>query len=442
MRHRLALLSLLFVSCAVITPQARLTWAADDIPVGKSSGSRAADRKILRTMQEFRVVGLSFIAVKRNRIVARGCYGYANLEKRTPTNEKTVYRIASISKPFVATAIMRLIESGRCNLDDDVGSYLGFELRNPAYPARPITVRHLLTHTSSLCDGGRYDDFLEASYGTQPPSIRELVLPDGAFYKPNLWRATVPGRDFYYTNLGFELLATIVEKITGTHFDEYCRGEIFEPLKMDASFNVAHFKNVDSFAVLYSRTDPSAAEKNGDTKENGAAAGERQNGYEPAIDNYNGSRPAPRDFSKFEPGYNAVMHSPQGGVRASAAELAKFMFAQMNGGKYADTRILQRRTVRLMQREHWAGRRHNGLYRRNALGFHITRNLVKGKQLIGHSGRAYGFQGMMYFDPESRSGIILMMNGGEYDKYDRGPMEFHTIETRLYRLLYARFVRK
>lgn len=389
------------------------------------------DRKIVKIMQEYKIIGLSFVAVKQNRITGSGFYGYADKERKVHTGPDTIYRVASISKPFTATAIMQLVERGRCGLDADISQYLGYRVRNPYYPSRPITIRHLLTHSSGICDGGNYEAFLFSSYGDKPPSFREILLDSGLYYSRATWRRTRPGARFYYSNLGFGIIAAIVERVSGLRFDEYCRRNIFNPLGMNAGFTPARLPSVDNVAVIYTHYSEEERRRpeNADKKE-----------FEPAVDDYRGVKPALNDVSRFPRGHNGLMHSPQGGVRTSALDLVKFMTAHMNFGWYRNTRILKSDSVWRMQAIQWSGRRPNGLKRRNGLSFHITRNLVDGTRLVGHSGRAYGFQGTMYFDPRRDSGIVLLMNGGDYYKDERGTSEFHDIETILYRLIYARYI--
>lgn len=431
----------LFPACALI-PALMLSIAAAAVtcahsspviaPPAAPSGNQVVDREIERIMREYKVIGLSFTAVRSGRVIARGSYGFADVERKTPVTPDTIYRIASISKPFTATVIMQLVERGLLGLDDDVSRHLGFRLRNPRFPRRPVTIRHLLTHTSGLRDGGRYDDFLTASYGPNPPPLTSMLLRGGDFYSPAIWRRSPPGRDFYYTNLAFGILATIAEKVTRSPFDEYCRSRVFEPLKMNASFNVSHFANLEPLAVLYYHYSEEDLKKE-------TNAGKKE--FEPSIDNYGGKALPENGHRPVRPGFNAVVHSPQGGVRASADDCAHFMLAHINDGVWEGRRILKSATARRMRRVHWEGRRHNGIYRRNGLGFHITRGLVPGTTLVGHSGRAYGFQGAMFFNPATKWGVIIMMNGGDYYKDEKGDVEFHDIEIKLFRMLHDNLIR-
>ncbi len=408
-----------------------LLGADEAIPVETDAGEELKLR-VLELMDKYRIIGLNYLVVSGNREKGYGCFGYSDKEEKKPMKRTTIFRIASISKPITATALMQLAQKKKCRLDDDISAYLGYRLRNPWHPRKAITLRHLLTHSSGISDGGRYDDFLQASYSTSPPPLRSILQKDGIYYSKKTWKRHAPGKKFTYSNLGYGIIATIVERVSKTRFDLYCKKNIFSPLGIKASFNVDDFEDVNDFAVLYAHY--SEEERKREEYSD-------KNEFEPSMDAYRGIKPGPRDLRGFTPGYNAVVHSPQGGVRASILDLEQFMLAMINKGAHRKGRILQYWAAQYMQKLQWSGFRQNGLFRENGLSFHITRNLVKGKKLVGHSGRAYGFQGMMYFDPLRKDGIIILMNGGDYYSGEKGPLEFHHVETELYRLLHDALLR-
>ena len=136
-------------------------------------------------------------------------------------------RVASISKLGVAIGVMRLVEQGKLDLNADVSGRLGWNLRNPAFPNRPVTLRMLLSHTSSVRD---HDDQYAIPLGS---SVR-AVMAD-----PNSWDLKHgPGDGFFtYSNLNFPIVASIVELATGERFDHWMRREVLERLKLDACYN-------------------------------------------------------------------------------------------------------------------------------------------------------------------------------------------------------------
>jgi CubicO group peptidase (beta-lactamase class C family) len=167
--------------------------------------------------------GAAVAIVREGRVLFARGYGMANLEHGVPITRETVFDIASISKQFAGMAIAMLAREGRVDLDVEVRAYL------PDVPdfGAPITVRHLLHHTSGLRDwpeamlasGVRYEDVISfADIGRMVRRQRELDF--------------APGAEFLYSNTGYNLLAEIVETVTGEAFPAWTARNLFEPLGM------------------------------------------------------------------------------------------------------------------------------------------------------------------------------------------------------------------
>lgn len=245
--------------------------------------------------------------VKDDRIVWQNTYGYENIATRTAPTENTIYLLASISKTFTAVAVMQLYERGQLDLDEDINTYLPFEIRNPYFPDAPITPRMLLTHTSGLAwptndeDPNFNDTYPDDSAPPIYPWAREYLTPGGAKYRATTWKNRRPGQQVQYSNLGGALLGYLVESIQDQDFAEYCQEHIFEPLQMfNSGFKL---RDVDrtKLATLY---------------HDGRVIGQY-----------------------------SVSHYPSSMVRSSIAELSHFLIAIMNGGIYQNTRILEESTV-------------------------------------------------------------------------------------------------
>ena len=347
------------------------------------------DNQLLTTMEKHKVVGLSAAVFKDRKLIWKGGYGWADLDTRRTVNSDTLFRVASLSKMVTATALMQLYEQSKFGLDDDISQYLGYQIRNPRYPDVKITFRQLLTHTSSIVDSGAYSTILEETPALlQKIDIQDMLVPAGQYYAPDTFGDYAPGSQFSYSNFGTGIVGTLVEKISGLSFDKYCTRYIFKPLNMDASFEPADLKNWQNIAVLY-RPDANLSS------------------FKPTKDNYNGIKPT----SAAIVAPSALAHSPAGGLRSSSIDLAKFLQAHMNGGTYNHTRILKPDTADLMHSMQWFGNSMGGFYKQKGLNFHITDDLVPGKRLVGHSGEAYGLSGDAYYDPDSKLGIIFLMNG-------------------------------
>jgi len=376
-----------------------------------------------RISEEFNMMGLSVVAVCDGRIAGEWYAGLRDYDRNLPVNENTKYRIASISKFVMTTAMMKLYDQKRLDLDEDVSTYLGFNLRNPNHPDTPITVRMLLTHTSSINEGDSYDPFLMASYNnvSNPMPFSELLVPGGKYYSSDTWRKEAPGEYFTYCNANFGLAGTIIEKICGQRFEEFIQQSLFVPLGISGSYISEGITDINNLAVIYGT-------------ENGM--------WVPGTDNYKGVMSAPRDFSGYRTGTNAIVFSPQGGLRISAKELARIMILHMNNGKYNGERIVSRKSVRLMHRAHFISTNANsddeGVRRGNrGLSVQILPSaaaggiLPKRSHFLGHSGSAYGLQSAFYFDPKEKYGFIFIVNG-IFDGPKAGPSgAFYTFEEAL-----------
>ena len=165
------------------------------------------------------------LVAKNKKIVYQNQVGYADFRKKTPLNSESVFQLASVSKQFTAAAIMQLKEKSKLKLTDSVNAYF------PDFPYKNITIRNLLNHTSGL---PKYFWVAEHEWKeNKPPTNKDLmeVLPISKaqrFFKP--------GRNFDYSNTGYFVLASIIEKVTGISFNQYLQKNIFEPLNMRNSY--------------------------------------------------------------------------------------------------------------------------------------------------------------------------------------------------------------
>ncbi|MCL6558791.1 MAG: serine hydrolase, partial [Firmicutes bacterium] len=325
------------------------------------------DKEILAEMHKSKIVGVSAAFVKDGRVIWANGYGWADLEKGKLATRNTIYRIASISKTITATALLQLWEQGKFGLDDDISYYLGFMVRNPKYPNDKITFGMLLTHTSSILDGTSDCGYEKAISSSNPPLLRDLLVPGGKAYCDLTWGDFRPGTNFVYSNFGFGIIGSLVETLSGERFDRYAINHIFRPLGMDASYDVADIVNIDKVAVLYKTSGNS--------------------NFIPACDYFGeGEKPTKKPY-KLPLGNYYI--GPAGAVRSSVVDLAKFVIAHMNGGVYDGVRILRKDTVDLMHQIQWYGYGLGGFFRQIGLSFHIT-DALAGRRLTGHAGEACG----------------------------------------------------
>ena len=337
-----------------------------------------------------RIPGLAACIVKAGQVVWSRGYGWANIAKRVPMDpDRTVQNIGSISKTLVATAVMQLWEKGGFQLDDDVNERLPFAVRSPSHPDTPITYRLLLTHRSGIADGPAYG----SSYSCGEPSLpleawlRAYLTPGGRSYERNAnfhpWK---PGEKRDYSNVGFGLLGYLVERVSGESLPHYTRKTIFGPLGMKRTGWLLSEIDVATHAVPYaSAADGEELEA---CRRFGLLAGEAERDPD-------GGDHRPLCLYGF-PNY------PDGSLRTSVNELARFLIAYVNDGAGGEERILAADTVRLMLTPQAATSPEQGLC--------WATELRDGRRHWGHNGADPGIRTTMSFRPSDGVGAILFVN--------------------------------
>ena len=171
-------------------------------------------------MQKQRIPGVSLAVVKNGKVILAEGYGLANVELNVPVKPDSVFKIGSVSKQFIATGIMLLVEQGKVRLDDKISKYL--EGTPETWSA--ISVRHLLTHTSGI---------LREAPGFDPFKVQSNAdVIKTAYSQPLRFQ---PGEKWEYCNVGYFVLAEIIRKTTGKPWEDFLRDQVFTPLGMNAT---------------------------------------------------------------------------------------------------------------------------------------------------------------------------------------------------------------
>ncbi len=327
-----------------------------------------AEQDLQTIMKKFSVVGLSVAVVKNNEIVYTNSFGLKDIESNTPLSDQNIFRIASISKSFSATAIMQLVEAKKLSLDDDFSKLIGFKIRNPKYPDKVITLRMVLSHTSSINDSQGYFTL-------------DTINPDKNKEWAKCYNDYEPGKGYQYCNLNYNMTGAVIEKFSGERFDVYVKRHILNPLKLYGGYCVDSLDN-SRFATLYAFDSAS-----------------RKFIASPAA-----YAPRRDEIKNYEMGYTTPIFSPTGGMKISATDLAKYMTMHMNGGTYNGVKIISKKSSAIMQ---------TPLSDEEGYGLAITNinDLIPEKIMTGHTGSAYGLYSAMFFHPKEKFGIVVITNG-------------------------------
>lgn len=194
------------------------------------------EQRLTQLMDTYPVMGLSVALVKNGELVYSHAFGWKE-EGKEPLQTADIFRIASISKSFSATSIMQLAEKKKLSLDDEVSALVGFEVRNPKFPKTPITLKMLLSHTSSINDSEGYFTL---------DAINPAKNPDWE----KAYNDYEPGRGYQYCNLNFNTVGAIIERISGERFDRYVKKHILDPLELYGGYNVNEL-DASRFAGIY-----------------------------------------------------------------------------------------------------------------------------------------------------------------------------------------------
>jgi len=416
-------------------------------PVLNSDQLNKLDKGIEQITQEFELMGLAVVYIQDYQIAYEGYSGYAVYENESPLNRNSVMRIASPSKTITAIALMQLYERDLIDIDNDVSMYLGWELRNPNWPDHPITLRMLLGHTSGITDGASYDTFSSKMIDEQLPIKWLFTGTDSEKiweeYNSNIFSKHKPGSYFSYSNAAWGLIASVIEIVSGDRFDEYVRKNIFEPLGIEASFNVSDI-DPERVSALYRFIDGS---------------------WIPQVDFFLESEPKDLIYEGYILGHNGLIYGPQGSLRISTRGLMSVADVLLNRGtthglkiesmtKNTDPLSSERTSVQLikedtfaeMTKENWRFNGENGntwddFWLSFGLGLHRLTGeagqdmIFTGMQMIGHPGIAYGLLSDIYVDPKTGTGVIYISTGSKRESEYGQISSFYDVEEAVFRLI-------
>jgi len=396
------------LSCITTLLAVQTAWAGS-IPTGNAEQAGFSAERLQRVsnivskhIEAGDVAGVVTLVARRGQIVHFEAQGYANLDSRTPMQTDSIFRLASMSKPITAVAIMMLVEQGEIRLTDPVSRFIPeFErLNKVAVPrhdgsdegydlvtaARPITVHDLLTHGSGLVSGGLGAQAAREIAPRTPRDTLASYIPKLAdvpldFQPGTLWR--------YSGQAGFNVMARIVEIVSGQTFDEYLDEHLFTPLGMPDTGFYFDGEQARRVATMHTRT--------------------------------------PDGLETTEQELDRVFLSGGGGMASTPEDYLQFAQMLLNGGELNGRRYLGTRTVELMTANH-TGDMVNGQFGRPArgMGFGLSMQVVQDPVAAGLavSKGAYGWAGgtgvSFWIEPEEDMVTIYMVQGGSGGTLRRG----------------------
>lgn len=347
----------------------------EDLPVIKGETGLILDQLLtpfcMDIISDFDIPGLAVGIVKENDIVYARAFGYKNNRSKEPLKLNSLFHQASVSKPFVATAIMQLVEQGKMSLDSTLISYLPyFKLKSELYDQ--ITIRQMLNHLSGIPDVYDYEwDNPVYDPGALERYVRrisneEMIAP--------------PGELFAYSNMAFECLGDVIAKVSGLSFADYVKLNILDRAGMEES------------TFLMSENLP----------ENWAAPHVRYT--------------LPEPWNEYP--YNR-MHGPSSTLHSNVLEMCNWAIINLNRGSYGDKQILKNASYDLLWKP-W-----HTFAEDQSIGLSWFLGKYRGEATIGHGGGDTGFNTNFVLLPEKSLALIVLcnLNSAPVDKISNAALD-------------------
>lgn len=324
------------------------------------------DAYIEKAMREWRVPGLALGVVEGDSVVWAKGYGVRNIDTRAPVDERTLFAIASATKPFTVASLAMLVSQGKLRWDDPVTELLpGFQLYDP-YVTREITVRDLLSHRSGLADPDR---LLAASASDRDEVLRRLRYLEPSFS----FRSR-----FDYQNTMFTAAGQLIPALTDMTWDEFVQERIFRPLGMRSSnTSVAGLEPTANVGTPYAVIDGTVRAVPWDTIDNDA---------------------------------------PAGAINSSIADMTQWIRLQLGRGSFEGNVLIDPELVEEMRTPQTIIRREGfwntvfppGHFLTYGLGWFVYD--YHGYKVVDHGGAADGMHAMVALLPEKRLGLVVLTN--------------------------------
>ncbi|HPF87615.1 MAG TPA: serine hydrolase domain-containing protein [Candidatus Limiplasma sp.] len=351
----LCLLLLVLPNLSMALTQDEIDWQVDDY------------------FKKSRTTGGALVVVSAGEIVYEHYYGYQDKALEIPLTANTYFRIASVTKMISGIGLMQLYEQGLVELDVDISTYFGYEIANTYYPDTPITLRQLMSHTSTLSVNGGYGS------GATIHDMLAKELKRRGNYTDN-----EPGSVYAYSNFGAGVVGAIMEAVTGVSVNEYMTENVFQPLGLDAAYDPGQLSDPSCIPNIYAA----------DGSRYRSVAYMLNEGYE--------------DFADPENHYRTTV----GSLWIRADDLATLAIALCGNGSVNGVQLLTPESISLMRDDQATygasvtGESPYGLFTQREETL-----LDENHTLYGHQGMFGGILCNVYFEPATQFCFIMLTNG-------------------------------
>ncbi len=329
---------------------------------------KSLDERVIAFMNKHALSGMVVGVVQAGKPVYAKGFGLAEAKSKKPVTTDTVFRIASISKTFTAIAVMQLWEQGKFKLDDPVNHYLKtYQVLHPDPAAPPVTIRHMLTHTSGIGEMRDTSDLIKSMLlsDRMEKEFKERIPPLDEYFNGLLVPDVYPDKKWAYANNAYATLGQLIEDISGKPFPQYMIEHVFEPLGMMHSDFQLTERVRDELAQGYTL----------------------KKGFLTTV-----------DYLEF-PGLAA------GSVLSNVKDMSLYMAALMNGGSNEHGKVLNPETIKKMMTPFYQEDPHLA-----AMGLGFFLEDLDGHSAAWHGGALQGFNSALWVAPEDKLGVFVSAN--------------------------------
>jgi CubicO group peptidase (beta-lactamase class C family) len=331
----------------------------------KSASAAELDAVARKIIARERVAGASVLVARGGRIILHQGYGFADLALEAPARDETVYHVVGPMLPFTGIAVMQQVERGKLSLDDDISRYI------PEFPMQGhrVSIRQLLNHTSGIVDYHYLGDPIEAT-SRQPKALDEVM----ALYAGKNW-VNEPGKKWDWSISGFQLLVTIVERVTSQSFPDYVEQNILKPAGVKSTTYCDDFSLTRGLAHSYRKVGAGYVE----ARENGMA-------------------------------YNSDLR-----FCSTVGDLYQLWRAIQNNNK--EKNLVRPETFKMMSTAEGAAAQMSPQDPKAQYGLAMILNHEDDHRRIGQHGSLLGYSGSLYDFPEDQLTIVVLTNTEDQNAY-------------------------
>jgi CubicO group peptidase (beta-lactamase class C family) len=334
------------------------------IPIYAQDAREVLDAIAKRIIAQERVVGASVLLARGDRIIFHKGYGFADLELEAPTKDETVYHVVGPMMPLTGIAILQQVERGKLSLEDEISKFI------PEFPEQGhrVTVRQLLNHTSGIVDYHYLGDPIDAT-SRLPKALDEVM----ALYSAKRW-VNEPGKKWDWSISGFQLLVTILERVTGQSYEDYVQQNILSPAGVKSTSYCDDFTLTPGLSHSYRKVG---------------------NSYVMAREN--------------DMAYNTDLR-----YCSTVGDLYQIWSA------VKDKKLIQPETLKMMSTAEGPAEHMSAQDSKMHYGLALTLNHEDDHRSVGQHGSLFGYSGCLYDFPEDRLTVVVLTNTEGQNAYAIG----------------------